>query len=131
MNKQAKAIQKLIRSREGNDAYGSDDEKNPYASSVSICTVALHPLLTDPVFRMKRKRNPSLSLLRPPLSKSNNKRLNRVRKPQNLILSPVCLFQLVLKSLVPNQHRRNFHRIIAGILLSQNGRPVPTSPNQR
>ncbi|KAJ7771365.1 transcription initiation factor [Mycena maculata] len=33
MSKQAKAMQKLIRTREGNDAYDSDDEKNPYASS--------------------------------------------------------------------------------------------------
>jgi len=32
-SKQAKAIQKLIRNREGNDAYESDEEKNPYASS--------------------------------------------------------------------------------------------------
>jgi transcription initiation factor TFIIF subunit alpha len=36
MSKQAKAMQKLIRSREGNDAYESEEEKNPYASSVSI-----------------------------------------------------------------------------------------------
>jgi len=34
MSKQAKAIQKLIRNREGNDAYESDEEENPYASSV-------------------------------------------------------------------------------------------------
>ncbi|KAF9451727.1 hypothetical protein P691DRAFT_613695, partial [Macrolepiota fuliginosa MF-IS2] len=33
MSKQAKAMQKLIRNREGNDAYESDEEKNPYASS--------------------------------------------------------------------------------------------------
>ncbi|KXN86274.1 Transcription initiation factor IIF subunit alpha [Leucoagaricus sp. SymC.cos] len=34
MSKQAKAMQKLIRNREGNDAYESDeDNKNPYASS--------------------------------------------------------------------------------------------------
>ncbi|KAJ7180088.1 transcription initiation factor [Mycena crocata] len=33
MTKQAKAMQKLIRTREGNDAYDSDEEKNPYASS--------------------------------------------------------------------------------------------------
>jgi len=33
MSKQAKAMQKLIRTREGNEAYDSDDEKNPYASS--------------------------------------------------------------------------------------------------
>jgi len=36
-SKQSKAMQKLIRNREGNDAYESDEEKNPYASSaVSI-----------------------------------------------------------------------------------------------
>ncbi|EKM80281.1 hypothetical protein AGABI1DRAFT_73332 [Agaricus bisporus var. burnettii JB137-S8] len=33
MSKQAKAMQKLIRSREGNDAYESEEDKNPYASS--------------------------------------------------------------------------------------------------
>ncbi|GLB33811.1 putative transcription initiation factor IIF subunit alpha [Lyophyllum shimeji] len=34
MSKQAKAMQKLIRNREGNEAYESDEEENPYASSV-------------------------------------------------------------------------------------------------
>ncbi|TFK75907.1 Rap30/74 interaction domain-containing protein [Pluteus cervinus] len=33
VTKQEKAMQKLIRKREGNDAYDSDEEKNPYASS--------------------------------------------------------------------------------------------------
>ncbi|KAF8639943.1 hypothetical protein AX17_001193 [Amanita inopinata Kibby_2008] len=33
MSKQAKAMQRLIRNREGNEAYESDEEKNPYASS--------------------------------------------------------------------------------------------------
>jgi len=32
-SKQAKAMQKLIRNREDNEAYESDDEKNPYATS--------------------------------------------------------------------------------------------------
>ncbi|KAJ7904517.1 transcription initiation factor [Mycena olivaceomarginata] len=32
ITKQGKAIQKMIRNREGNEAYDSDDEKNPYAS---------------------------------------------------------------------------------------------------
>lgn len=36
MTKQAKAMQKLIRNREGNDVYESEEEENPYASSVSI-----------------------------------------------------------------------------------------------
>lgn len=35
VTKQQKAMQKLIRSREGNEAYDSDEEQNPYASSVS------------------------------------------------------------------------------------------------
>ncbi|KAJ7068276.1 transcription initiation factor [Mycena amicta] len=50
MSKQAKAMQKLIRTREGNDAYDSDEEKNPYASSdeeedeeVPIQPVVLNP----------------------------------------------------------------------------------------
>ncbi|RDB22525.1 Transcription initiation factor IIF subunit alpha [Hypsizygus marmoreus] len=34
MSKQAKAMQKLIRNREGNEAYESEEEENPYASSV-------------------------------------------------------------------------------------------------
>ncbi|KAF9534325.1 hypothetical protein CPB83DRAFT_844052 [Crepidotus variabilis] len=33
MSKQAKAMQKLIKNREGNDAYESEEDKNPYASS--------------------------------------------------------------------------------------------------
>ncbi|KAF7288214.1 Transcription initiation factor [Mycena chlorophos] len=33
MSKQAKRMQKLIRSRENNEAYDSDEDKNPYASS--------------------------------------------------------------------------------------------------
>lgn len=38
--KQEKAMQKLIRNREGNNAYDSDEEKNPYASSV--CPLRTH-----------------------------------------------------------------------------------------
>jgi transcription initiation factor TFIIF subunit alpha len=34
-SKQEKAMRKLIREKEGNDAYDSDDDRNPYASSVS------------------------------------------------------------------------------------------------
>jgi len=131
MSKQAKAIQKLIRSREGNDAYGSDDEKNPYASSVSVLYRYAASPLTIHISRMKRKRNPSFSLLQPLLSKSSNNRLNRVPKLRNLILSPVYLLQPLLKSLVHNQHRRAFHPVIAGIPLSQNGQPAPTSQNRR
>jgi hypothetical protein len=32
--RQAKALEKMIRDREGNNAYESDEDKNPYASSV-------------------------------------------------------------------------------------------------
>ena len=36
-SKQSKAMQKLIKNRVGIDAYVSDEDKNPYASSVRIC----------------------------------------------------------------------------------------------
>lgn len=48
MSKQAKAMQKLIRSREGNDAYDSEEEKNPYASSVRFYFLA--PVFTQSTF---------------------------------------------------------------------------------
>lgn len=44
-SKQAKAMQKMIRNREGNEAYESDEDENPYASSVrasrfcKLCTI--------------------------------------------------------------------------------------------
>ncbi|KAF8195889.1 hypothetical protein K438DRAFT_1760754 [Mycena galopus ATCC 62051] len=38
MTKQAKAMQKMIRTREGNDAYDSDEDNNPYASTASSPT---------------------------------------------------------------------------------------------
>jgi transcription initiation factor TFIIF subunit alpha len=41
-NKQAKAMQKLIRNREDNEAYESDEEKNPYATSVSLSLVLVY-----------------------------------------------------------------------------------------
>ncbi|KAJ7129670.1 hypothetical protein C8R44DRAFT_777377 [Mycena epipterygia] len=49
MTKQEKAMQKLIRNREGNDAYDSDDEKNPYASSEEEEEEApLEPVILQP-----------------------------------------------------------------------------------
>lgn len=37
MSKQAKRMQKMLRSREGNNVYDSEEEEeNPYASSVSL-----------------------------------------------------------------------------------------------
>lgn len=42
-NKQQKALEKMIKNREGNTAYDSDDDKNPYASSVR--SSGLEPVL--------------------------------------------------------------------------------------
>jgi transcription initiation factor TFIIF subunit alpha len=36
LTKDGKAMKKLIRNLESNTAYDSDDERNPYASSVSF-----------------------------------------------------------------------------------------------
>ncbi|KAF7332211.1 Transcription initiation factor [Mycena kentingensis (nom. inval.)] len=50
MTKQAKRMQKLIRNREGNDAYDSDDDKNPYASSEESEDeeVPIQPVILNP-----------------------------------------------------------------------------------
>lgn len=43
MSKEERRMQKLIRNREGGDPDDSDDEnKNPYASSVSFCILLDH-----------------------------------------------------------------------------------------
>lgn len=47
MTKQAKRMQKMLRAREGNDVYESEEEEdNPYASSVSTITFSLRSALT-------------------------------------------------------------------------------------
>ncbi|KAF8897535.1 hypothetical protein BD779DRAFT_1491386 [Infundibulicybe gibba] len=51
MTKQAKAMQKLIRNREGNDAYDSDEEKNPYASSEEEEEEEELPVSTEPAIQ--------------------------------------------------------------------------------
>lgn len=58
MSKQAKAMQRLIRNREGNEAYDSDEEKNPYVSSVSgnSLTFFTCSVLTRGRRRKRRKR---------------------------------------------------------------------------
>ena len=43
-NRQAKALERALRNREGNNAYESDEEKNPYASSVRVFPVHLNPV---------------------------------------------------------------------------------------
>ena len=39
ISKSAKRMQRMIRQREGNNAYESDDDENPYASSVRVVHV--------------------------------------------------------------------------------------------
>ena len=65
MSKAERRMQKLIRSREGNDAYESDDEKNPYASSVRLTrssTVLNSPKTNRRNHRMKRRKSRLLRL---------------------------------------------------------------------
>ena len=42
LTKDGRAIKKLIRNLEKNNAYDSDEEKNPYASSVSDSCISIH-----------------------------------------------------------------------------------------
>ncbi len=94
MSKQAKAMQRLIRNREGNEAYESDEEKNPYVSSVSgnSLTFFACSVLTRGRRRKRRKRR---LLQSHPLR--NHRRRSRLRsqipeqvhKHQSLPLLPI------------------------------------------
>lgn len=45
LTKDGKAMKKLIRNLEKNTAYDSDDERNPYASSVSSIVAAMRCII--------------------------------------------------------------------------------------
>ena len=76
-SKQAKAMQKLIRNREGNDAYDSEDEENPYLSEVRI-VLTLGANVPSSILRRKRKKRKRRSSPRQHLQSSNsNRRLRR------------------------------------------------------
>ncbi|KAG6814181.1 hypothetical protein H0H92_000858 [Tricholoma furcatifolium] len=64
MSKQAKAMQKLIRNREGNDAYDSDEEENPYASSAQEEEEPVVP--TGPAVQPQPQQAESRSSSQPP-----------------------------------------------------------------
>ena len=127
LTKQGEAMKKLIRNREGNDVYDSDDEKNPYASSASIRYFHSLSLSYFLVFRRrKRKRKNPLQL---PLDLLSNNSLNK------LILDPVPRHQnqplLVLKMVPRPALERTLpfplqHLVDIPSLLS--GRQVPKHP---
>ena len=56
-DKSVKRMQKMIRSREGNNAYESEDEENPYASDVSTPPYGFISNSWGSRLRRKRKRS--------------------------------------------------------------------------
>ncbi|KAF5387830.1 hypothetical protein D9615_000413 [Tricholomella constricta] len=66
MSKQAKAMQKLIRNREGNDAYESDEEENPYASSVEEEEEEEPVVSTEPAIQQQPQQGESRASSQPP-----------------------------------------------------------------
>jgi len=98
-SKQAKAMQKLIRNREDNEAYESDDEKNPYATSVSLLFyLVIFALLTILCRRRRRKRrNHPLLRQQDLLYNSSNNRWNLDRKLQNpyQLVQPLQLLRIL------------------------------------
>ena len=126
--KQAKAMQKLIRNREDNEAYESDDEKNPYATSVSLLIyLEILVLLTILCRRRKRKRNHLLLRQQVLLSNSSNNKWNLGRRLQNL-------YQLVQPpQRLPILERLPQHSLLdmAAIRLSLSVRRVLRYQNQR
>ncbi|KAG5643947.1 hypothetical protein DXG03_009298 [Asterophora parasitica] len=66
MTKQAKAMQKLIRNREGNDAYESEEEENPYASSVEEEEEEEPVVPTEPAIQQQPQQVESRGSSQPP-----------------------------------------------------------------
>ncbi|KAF8076391.1 transcription initiation factor [Lyophyllum atratum] len=66
MSKQAKAMQKLIRNREGNDAYESEEEENPYASSAEEEEEEVPVVSTEPAIQQQPQQVESRSSSQPP-----------------------------------------------------------------
>lgn len=123
MSKQAKAMQKLIRNREGNDAYESDeDNRNPYASSVrpSYSVVLIDRFI--PFYRKKkrkRKKNYQHSLGLPFNSNPSRLTPKPSHRHQNLEMPTIREPRLPL-----------LHLHWAGTLLLRSVPPVPRHPNQ-
>jgi len=127
-SKQAKAMQKLIRNREDNEAYESDEEKNPYATSVSIfASLWLFALLIIPCRKRRRKKS-QLSLRRQDLLFSNN------NNNWNLDRRLQSLYRLVqVEQLLPILERRPQHSLLvmAAIQLSPSVQRVLRYQNSR
>lgn len=89
LTKEGKTLKKLMRNYEKNSAYGSDDEENPYASSVrnylglNCSTTSLNA----PV-RLRRSQKMSRSSATNPLSSRSRKRHRRGPVPK--LLLKVC-----------------------------------------
>jgi hypothetical protein len=118
-------MKKLIRNLEKNNAYDSDEERNPYASSV--CNeVLLCKLSTISIFRRKRKKRRSLQSLLSLLSSSNLSNLS-LYHVLGLIPRP-SLLHLVLAPLVlvpEGPHRLLVLQSLGVTLLSPSAPPAP------
>lgn len=90
MSKQARAMQKLIRNREGNDAYESDDDnRNPYASSVKP-SVFIPEMMCLFLCRKKKKKKKYLYLLDQRFNSSRSRLTYKLdHKRRNLETPPI------------------------------------------
>lgn len=129
INKQAKAMQKLIRNREGNDAYESEDDKNPYASSVSTSFLPFSYTLYS--FRKRRKKNLLFCPLQLPQFKNSSRKSNQKLRQRKQRLYLRGLLRLVC--LGRGRCRRAYRQDKVGILLLRSVLLVPRfqSPSLR
>lgn len=82
-SKQAKAMQKMIRNREGNEAYESDEDENPYASSEEEEEEEEElPVPTGPAIQQQQADS------RPNTPKLHPNRPNAISKPGSRATSP-------------------------------------------
>jgi hypothetical protein len=104
LTKDGKAMKKLIRNLEKNNAYDSDEERNPYASSVSLLIVIYRrsPHIFGRRKRRRRRRNHLRLQMNPRYNPSlHNLRLGlapkrHLRRPLNPSSRPPLALVLLL-----------------------------------
>jgi hypothetical protein len=119
-------MQKLIRQIEGNDAYDSDEEENPYASSVSPLYLLLPPSTSDETTCRLTKRKKRKSLLRTRRNRRFSSSRNRlIREPVHRRPLPTRHQNLRLTRNLRPQHPRIVGVGIQSLLNGQLARSRP------
>lgn len=124
LSKDGKSLKKLMRKLEKNVAYDSDEERNPYASSVSRAVLVIWPNLT--VYRTRTRKRKSPRPHRMNLPYSNN--LNRANPARPLSSQLPSLPLQMLPLLALGQLRPHLYPAWEDIPLSPSALRAPKAP---